>query len=98
MFEAKTPDERDKFLFAMKLVIARLASKLIVGDHDVFREFFSFSGANVASNDEANEKRVNKERGNDISFVSGSVGSLCASLVSPVYEQRDRSQQLLGST
>lgn len=41
IFEAATKDDRDRFVFAMKIVIARLASKIIVGDKDVFDEFFS---------------------------------------------------------
>lgn len=40
LFEAKSTDERNRFLFAMKLMVARLASKIIVGDSDVFSEFF----------------------------------------------------------
>jgi len=41
IFEAATKDDRDRIVFAMKIVIARLASKIIVGDKDVFDEFFS---------------------------------------------------------
>mmetsp|Transcript_4818 Transcript_4818/g.9188 ORF Transcript_4818/g.9188 Transcript_4818/m.9188 type:complete len:579 (+) Transcript_4818:449-2185(+) len=40
LFEAKSTDERNRFLFVMKLMVARLASKIIVGDSDVFSEFF----------------------------------------------------------
>ena len=40
-FEAATKDERDKFVFAFKVMVARLASKIIVGDKDVFDEFFT---------------------------------------------------------
>ena len=41
LFEAATQDERDKFVFAFKVMVARLASKIIVGDKDVFDEFFT---------------------------------------------------------
>jgi hypothetical protein len=41
LFETATRDERDNFLFSFKLMVARLASKIIVGDKDVFDEFFA---------------------------------------------------------
>lgn len=53
LFETKNHKERDRFLFAFKLMIARLASKIIVGDSDVFDEFFSSSGANIERYGEA---------------------------------------------
>lgn len=45
LFETATKDERTKFLFVFKLMVARLASKIIVGDKDVFDEFFTPLGA-----------------------------------------------------
>ena len=44
LFELASEEERNKFVFSFKLLIARLASKIIVGDKDVFEEFFSPQG------------------------------------------------------
>ena len=44
LFELASEEERDKFVFSFKLLIARLASKIIIGDKDVFEEFFSPQG------------------------------------------------------
>jgi hypothetical protein len=41
LFEASSPDERDWFVYGLKLVVARLASMVIVGDDQMFVEFFS---------------------------------------------------------
>eukprot|EP00978_Attheya_sp_CCMP212_P033560 scaffold135859_cov63-Attheya_sp.AAC.3 len=44
LFEAESASERDRFVHGMKLVIARLASQLIVGDSQVYEEFFTPGG------------------------------------------------------
>mmetsp|Transcript_2523 Transcript_2523/g.3380 ORF Transcript_2523/g.3380 Transcript_2523/m.3380 type:complete len:864 (-) Transcript_2523:178-2769(-) len=41
LFEANSQKGRDTFVLGLKLVIARLASKIIVGNEDVFDEFFT---------------------------------------------------------
>lgn len=41
VFEASTPAQRDWFVYGLKLVVARLASMVIVGDGQMFSEFFS---------------------------------------------------------
>lgn len=41
LFECTSHQERDKFVHGMKLIVARLASKIIVGDENVFDEFFT---------------------------------------------------------
>lgn len=40
LFEAKSADERERVVRLLKLVVARLGSKLIVGDQSFFEEFF----------------------------------------------------------
>ena len=45
LFEAQTTEECDRLVYGLKIVIARLASKIIIGDDNVFGEFFtSFKG------------------------------------------------------
>mmetsp|Transcript_3611 Transcript_3611/g.8045 ORF Transcript_3611/g.8045 Transcript_3611/m.8045 type:complete len:221 (-) Transcript_3611:38-700(-) len=41
LFEASTAAQRDWFVSGLKLVVARLASMVIVGDSQMFAEFFS---------------------------------------------------------
>jgi hypothetical protein len=41
LFEAKSTRERDWFVHGLKLLVARLASMIIVGDDQMFLEFFS---------------------------------------------------------
>lgn len=41
LFEVFSEKERNRFVQGLKLVVARLASKIIVGDEDVFDEFFT---------------------------------------------------------
>lgn len=41
MFECTSQQERDRFVHGFKLIVARLASKIIVGDENVFDEFFT---------------------------------------------------------
>mmetsp|Transcript_10533 Transcript_10533/g.11610 ORF Transcript_10533/g.11610 Transcript_10533/m.11610 type:complete len:177 (-) Transcript_10533:56-586(-) len=41
VFEARTEEECDKFVDGLKLLVARLASMVIVGDEAIIREFFS---------------------------------------------------------
>lgn len=47
LFEAKSVCERDHFVYGLKLVVARLASQLIVGDMQVYEEFYTPGGAQV---------------------------------------------------
>jgi len=48
LFEALKEDLRDRFVQGLKLVVARLASKIIVGDEDVFEEFFTPWGQSIS--------------------------------------------------
>jgi len=41
LFEARSSRERDIFVFGLKLLVARLASKILVGDESVFTEFYN---------------------------------------------------------
>lgn len=41
LFETATMAERDRLVFSLKLLVARLASMIIVGDKDVFDQFFT---------------------------------------------------------
>lgn len=41
VFECTSQQERDRFVHGLKLLVARLASKIIVGDEKVFEEFFT---------------------------------------------------------
>jgi hypothetical protein len=45
IFEAATTEERDMFVLGLKLLVARLASKILVGDKEIFTEFFTPWGA-----------------------------------------------------
>ncbi|GKY97621.1 hypothetical protein MPSEU_000720500 [Mayamaea pseudoterrestris] len=47
VFEAQTPDECERIVFGMKLVIARLASLLMLRDGRAAEEFFGAISANV---------------------------------------------------
>lgn len=40
-FEAKSGEERDRLVYALKLVIARFGAKVLVGDPGIYTEFFS---------------------------------------------------------
>ncbi len=41
IFEAETIAQRDEIIHGLKVLVARLGSKIIVGDRDVLHEFFS---------------------------------------------------------
>ena len=41
VFEAENTAGRDKFIEGLKILVARLGSKIIVGDKDVLEEFFT---------------------------------------------------------
>lgn len=61
LFETATKDERDKFIFAFKLMVARLASKIIVGDKDVFDEFFTPLAINKKKKKRKKRKRSSRK-------------------------------------
>jgi len=48
MFEARNEKEKLRVTHGLKLIVSRLASKLIVGDEDVYDEFFTPGGSEVA--------------------------------------------------
>lgn len=47
MFEAESGADRDKFIKGLKVLVARLGSKIIVGDKDVLEEFFTPASSEV---------------------------------------------------
>jgi hypothetical protein len=46
-FEAPNSMERDRLVYALKLVIARFGAKILVGDPYVYWEFFSMAEATI---------------------------------------------------
>eukprot|EP00551_Chaetoceros_affinis_P006453 CAMPEP_0203686246 /NCGR_PEP_ID=MMETSP0090-20130426/48964_1 /ASSEMBLY_ACC=CAM_ASM_001088 /TAXON_ID=426623 /ORGANISM="Chaetoceros affinis, Strain CCMP159" /LENGTH=996 /DNA_ID=CAMNT_0050555467 /DNA_START=821 /DNA_END=3808 /DNA_ORIENTATION=- len=105
LFEAATQDERNKFVFAFKVMVARLASKIIVGDKDVFDEFFTPLG--VAKKKKRRRRRNERKRGTsgnsgvifidevDVGSDSFSVSSetssnFCTVIVSSVEDESNR--------
>jgi hypothetical protein len=97
MFETKTTEERNSFLFAMKLMVARLASKIIVGDVYVFDEFFSSSITTMKTYENMMiGAEIIDEPNDDSSLVSGAVNPICNTLVLPIHDECDRTQELWG--
>jgi len=47
LFQAKDESERDRIILGLKITIARLGSKIIMGDPNVFEEFFTPKGNEV---------------------------------------------------
>jgi len=47
VFEAESTADRDKFMDGLKILVARLGSKIIVGDKDVLEEFFTPASSSV---------------------------------------------------
>jgi len=47
LFEADSEKEKARYMFGLKHVVARFVSKLIVGDYEVYDEFFSPLGSSV---------------------------------------------------
>ena len=77
VFEAHSTAERDWFVHGLKLVIARLASMVIVGDDQMFHEFFTSSSHSPtmilsrqrgqSSSPDSTSKRSVKENGSSSS-------------------------------
>jgi hypothetical protein len=88
LFEAKNEDQKKKFVYCMKLMIARLASKIIVGDRDVFNEFFDPLGKRI--------QEVQASKAEEASVANGRVGSMCTTIVAPVNAESDRNDELWG--
>jgi hypothetical protein len=55
VFEARSPSERDWLVVALKLIVARLASIIIVRDEDMLLEFFSPYSALMELEDDEDE-------------------------------------------
>jgi hypothetical protein len=49
-FEALNVSERDRLVFSLKLVIARFGAKVLVGDRQLYGEFFSMADSGVPGN------------------------------------------------
>mmetsp|Transcript_16783 Transcript_16783/g.31801 ORF Transcript_16783/g.31801 Transcript_16783/m.31801 type:complete len:536 (+) Transcript_16783:170-1777(+) len=47
LFEAENTQERDKFVESLKILVAKLASLIIVGDRNVLKEFFNSDSLDV---------------------------------------------------
>lgn len=47
LFEAETTKQRDHFVKGLKILVARLGSKIIVGDKNILEEFFTPSSSQV---------------------------------------------------
>jgi hypothetical protein len=47
LFQAKDEIERDRIIYGLKVTISRLGSKIIMGDPNVFDEFFTPKGNEV---------------------------------------------------
>lgn len=47
LFEAENTQERDKFVESLKILVAKLASLIIVGDRNILREFFNSDSLDV---------------------------------------------------
>lgn len=65
VFEAASTEERDWLVHGLKLVVARLASMIIVGDEHMFVEFFSPWGNSPMTSESAEEEEqisVNSDR------------------------------------
>ena len=110
LFETATKDERDKFLFVFKLMVARLASKIIVGDKDVFDEFFTPLGAAKREKKKRKQIRRNKFRSDAIrmsgvkqstesdSFsVSSETTGFSKVFIGTVEEESQRKDELWGT-
>lgn len=87
LFELASEEERNKFVFSFKLLIARLASKIIVGDKDVFEEFFSPQGR---------KNRIETDENRSTLTPSGSTHSFSTTLVAPVQRESSRQDELWG--
>ncbi len=96
LFEAKDAEQKKRFVFCMKLMIARLASKIIVGDRDVFNEFFVPFGKKLMNLDSSNDDNKDKTRSKCNEEEGGRVGSICTKLVAPVNTEGDRHDELWG--
>jgi hypothetical protein len=109
-FEAATQDERDKFVFAFKVMVARLASKIIVGDKDVFDEFFTPLG--ITKNRRRRRRKTSKtitSAGSDVYLVevkevvevesdsSSESDKFCKVFTGTVDEESKRKDELWGT-
>jgi hypothetical protein len=102
LFEAQNEEEKDKFVFCMKIMVARLASKIIVGDRDVFNEFFSPSGNKME------DPLLSEEASSDVSssdsdpkeapIANKRMDSICEKIVAPVNSESGRKDELWGRT
>jgi hypothetical protein len=61
LFEAASREERDRFVHVFKVTVARLASKIIVGDKGVFSEFFSPWGRVKKGSRRQKKKRLSQK-------------------------------------
>ena len=61
-FETARKDECDRFIYGLKLAVARLASRIIVGDDGVFDEFFCPWGELKKKRKKKNKKSKKKHK------------------------------------
>jgi hypothetical protein len=62
LFEAETQQDRDWFVHGLKLVVARLASMIIVGDEHMFAEFFSPWAHTGLLDTEIDDRQISTDR------------------------------------
>lgn len=101
LFESKDEDTNRRFVLCTKLMIARLAAKIIVGDKHVFEEFFNPHGHGRRKDDKppasVNSVRVVPATEQEKTPVAlGHVNSVCSTLIAPVNEESGRNDELWG--
>lgn len=106
LFESKDEDTNRRFVLCTKLMIARLAAKIIVGDKNVFEEFFNPHGrrkmddnkppaASVHSHSHS-VRVVPASEQEKTPVALGHVNSVCSTLIAPVNEESGRNDELWG--
>ncbi len=103
-FEAASEEERNRIVYAIKLVIARLASKIIVGDKDVFDEFFMTrsyrdkSDRKLKQSTPSPTSTAESVSTDDESRSMSRTPSICSTLVQPVTKESGRQEELWGGS
>lgn len=70
VFEAPSSEERDWLVHGLKLVVARLASMIIVGDEHMFVEFFSPWASSPVTSDSVDDEEGSVQNGGKGLFTS----------------------------
>ena len=97
MFECTSQEERDRFVDGLKLAVARLASKIIIGDENVFHEFYSPWGqlsSRLVEQDQ-NHGILISNSSDESSFSAGLLSLTDSSSVELNYSHSDNSRELM---